>query len=124
MKKLNHKKYFDAVEKEFPTIAEGIKSNREFGDHISMEDFAMYTKIQIENKNYEELERCFQFQEDRIDGMNDGLKNALLVSYCESLMLGHMGKEMKTLKHKLPPKLLKEYEFYENYYDSLGTDKN
>ena len=112
------------MEKDFPEIAEALKYNREFGDHIAMERFASYAIQQIENKNYKELERCFQFQEDRIDGMNDGLKNALLVSYCESLMLGQVSEKMKTLKHKLPPKLLKEYEFYENYYDSLGTDKN
>ena len=123
MEIINHKEYFDAMEKEFPAIAETVKENREFGDHIAMEDFAMFTKIQIENKNYAEMQRCFMFQEDKIDEMNDGLKNALLVSYCESLMLGHMGKEMKKLKHKLPPKLLKEYEFYENYYNGLGSDK-
>ena len=123
MKTINHKEYFDAMEKDFPEIAEAVKENREFGDHIAMERFASYAILQIENKNYEELQRCFQFQEDRIDGMNDGLKNALLVSYCESLMLGQVSAEMKTLKHKLPSKLLKEYEFYENYYNGLGTDK-
>ena len=111
------------MEKIFPEIAEAVKENREFGDHIAMERFADYTIKQIENKNNEEMQRCFMFQEIRNDEMNDGLKNALLVSYCESLMLGQVSTEMKTLKHKLPPKLLKKYEYYENYYNSLGTDK-
>ena len=120
IQKIDNKEYFDDLEKEFSSIASEVNSNRTYGEHIAMEDFAMYTKIQIDNKNYDEMQRCFQFQEIRIDNLNDGLLNALVVSYCESLLLGHVSSEMKILKNKLPPKLKKVYDSYEYHYFNLG----
>ena len=117
---IDHKEYFDDLEKEFPEIASIVNEERHYGDHIAMERFASYTILQIENKNHDEMQRCFQFQEDRIDNLNDGLLNALVVSYCESLLLGQVSSEMKILKNKLPPKLKKEYDLYEFHYYNLG----
>ena len=86
IQKIDHKQYFDNLENEFPEIASVVNEEREYGDHIAMERFASYIILQIENKNYDEMKRCFQFQENRIDNLNDGLMNAIVVSYCESLL--------------------------------------
>ena len=120
IQKIDHNEYFDDLEKEFPEISTEVNEERHYGDHIAMERFASYTIQQIENKNHDEMQRCFQFQEIRISNLNDGLLNALVVSYCESLLLGQVSSEMKIMKNKLPPKLKKVYDSYEYHYFNLG----
>ena len=52
---------------------------------------------QIKNKDWNELKRCFDFQELRIEKASDELRNALTVSYCESLLLGEIAGQMKEI---------------------------
>jgi hypothetical protein len=87
---------------------------------MRMERFADYTIEQVKNNNITELEKCFSFQETKIDLMTSDLRNALVVSYCEALLLGKCADKMKPLINLMPPKLKGIYIDYEKWYNALA----
>ncbi len=116
---MNEKIFFDQLIVEFPKIKTYIESEDPDLVHLKMEIFADYTIEQIQKENISELKKCFAFQENRIDLMNSVLKNALIVSFCESMLLGKCSNKMEEVKMYMPNKLKLEYLEYEKYYNNL-----
>jgi len=117
--KMNADEYFQLVMKEFPETKEGILDWESEMIHMRMESFAEYTIKQIEKNDLDELKRCFEFQESKIDLINSELENALNVSYCEALLIGDAADEMERFIPHMPKKLKAEYFAYQKYYLDL-----
>ncbi len=101
----------------FPKIA--AEFNSEDGDHYKIGRLAAYSIQQIEEKNIEELKKCFGFIETHLETITPELENALNVSYCEALLWYDdykRGIEMKKVK---PEKLLRFYLAYKKYFNSM-----
>ncbi|PQJ21250.1 hypothetical protein [Tenacibaculum sp. SG-28] len=117
--KMKPEEYFDLVMKEFPETKLGILEWESEMIHMRMETFAEYTIKQIENNDIDELKRCFEFQESKIELINSELENALNVSYCEALLLGDAADEMERITQYMSEKLKAEYFAYRKYYLDL-----
>ncbi|MBK9532193.1 MAG: hypothetical protein IPO42_10400 [Chitinophagaceae bacterium] len=102
---------FPKLESEFDT---------EDGLHYKMNRFANYTIEQIEQKNIEELNKCFDFVESRIRLLTPDIENALNVSYCETLLCYDQPKRGIEMKNMMPKQLFRFYLDYKKYYNSLG----
>ncbi len=111
--------FFNDLVIQFPLIKLDILENDSELIHLRMERFADYSNKQIEENGISELKKCFEFQESKIDFMNSDLKNALVVSYCEALLLGEYADKMKELKGLMPMKLSKIYLDYEQWYNDI-----
>lgn len=108
--------YFSELVTCFPGLSNRIDMSD--GPHFNMERFADYTIEQIEKADHAELKRCFDFQEDRIDLLNEGLENAINVSYCETLICYDM--PMPFFKN-MRPKLFKVYMEYKVFWEDLNS---
>jgi len=113
--------YFAELIRDFPDLRDDISSDH--GNHMKMERFAKHTIKQIKKTNFVELKKCFEFQESKINNVTADLKNAMIVSYCESLLLGEVSKQMPQIIKYMGSKLLKMYSDYEVYYNNLATKK-
>ncbi|MGY3795820.1 DUF7674 family protein [Aquimarina sp. 433] len=116
---IDEKEYFNSLIKEFPQIKNKILEWEPDVIHMRMEMFADYTMEQIKANDINELKRCFDFQESKIDFIDSNIENALNVSYCESLLLGDCADEMNRIVEYMPEKLKAEYKEYEKYYIEL-----
>lgn len=114
--------YFGLLLKEFPSLEDKMKDDFYESHHFKMELFAEYTNRQILIKELQELKKCFDFQESQIELMNTDLENALIVSYCESLLLGEASDQMKNIENLMPIKLKKRYLDYKIYYENLSNN--
>jgi hypothetical protein len=112
--------YFENLIIHFPLLKEIILEEDAEMVHFRMERFADYTIEQIKTNNITELRNCFAFQESKIDLMNSDLRNALVVSYCESLLLGECADKIKSLIYLMPNKLKEIYIDYEKWYNDLA----
>lgn len=113
--------YFNDLIIQFPSLKSKILDEDEEMIFMRMEIFADYTNEQIKQGNINELKNCFQFQETKIDFMSSSLKNALVVSYCEALLLGQNADEMEHVTHLMLPKLKSTYLDYKNWYNELAN---
>ncbi|GAA4195829.1 hypothetical protein GCM10022289_00570 [Pedobacter jeongneungensis] len=111
--------FFEDLIKSFPTLKTDIEEEDRYLVHMRMEVFAGYTNKLIEENNIPEITKCFDFLESRIDLMNDTLKNALNVSYCEALLLGKNANIMAPIVQIMPTKLSVVYAEYEQYYENI-----
>jgi hypothetical protein len=112
--------YFEAMSVAFPKLKKALQNEDEKGlNHLKMEHFSRYTNDQIRKRDNKEFMRCLAFQEAMIDVMPPEIENALLVSYCESLLLGQYGLEMKKKVKNMPPKFKAQYEYYADWYYNL-----
>lgn len=111
--------YIELVD-EFPILKEKLDTWDSDSSHFKMEEFADYTEGQILTNNTIELEKCFRFQEERIESADNNLINCMTVSYCESLLLGGLGTRIENATSLMGPRLLKLYRDYEDYYNGLG----
>jgi hypothetical protein len=118
--KMGAEEYFKLLVIEFPLIRKSIEEEDPDMTHFRMERFANYTIEQIEAENLTELARCFDFQEEKIEVINSGLENALIVSYCESMLLGRVSGQMNDIVTRMPAKLKAKYIEYEDHYNKLG----
>ncbi|KYG72903.1 DUF7674 family protein [Roseivirga echinicomitans] len=118
--KMGADRYFELLVNDFPMIRNEIQEEDSDMIHMRMECFADYTIKQIKGDNDRELKRCFDFQESKIDLINSDLENALIVSYCESMLLGEVAKKMDRIVDIMPDKLRRKYLDYEAYYNKLG----
>lgn len=116
--------FFNELIVSFPMLESKIKEEDSDLIHMRMERFSDYTIEQIEKQNIEELIKCFDFQESRIELLSTELLNALTVSYCESLMLGKCSSKMKDIKIFMPPKLKTVYLNYEKRYNEIVDKQN
>lgn len=112
--------YFNDLVVEFPLLKPIIIEEPVDMIHMRMERFADYTIEQIKNDNIAELEKCFSFQETKIDLMTSDLRNALVVSYCETLLLSKYADKMKSLINIMPPKFKDIYIDYENWCNNIA----
>ncbi len=117
--KMGADEYFELLIKDFPMIRKEIEEEDSDMIHMRMERFADYTIEQIKSNNNNELKRCFDFQESKIDLINSDLENALIVSYCESMLLGEVANQMEKIVDLMPTKLKKKYVDYEVHYNNL-----
>jgi len=117
---MTNENYFNDLIIQFPLLRLIIIEEEADIIHMRMERFADYTIEQIKNDNITELEKCFSFQETKIDLMTSNLRNALVVSYCETLLLGECDDKMKSLINIMPPKLKDIYIDYEKWYNDLA----
>ena len=113
--------YFKELTTTFPEIAE--KVDIEDGYHFKMERFADYTIIQIKTNNISELKRCFDFQDAKIP-LCPAIENAMVVSYCESLLLGDVASIIHNFASYMKPKLFKMYNDYRIDYFDLVEKSN
>jgi hypothetical protein len=113
--------YFNELVIEFPSLKPAIVEDDTQMVHFRMEIFADYTMEQIQKNNLIELEKCFAFQETKIDLMTSDLRNALVVSYCEALLLGKCADRMKSLIYLMQPKLKDIFIDYEEWYNDVGN---
>lgn len=111
--------YFNDLVIQFPLLKSKIMEDDAEMVHFRMERFADYTIEQIKKGDITELNKCFSFQETNIDLMPSDLRNALVVSYCEALLLGECADKMKSLINLMPPKLKDIYIDYEKWYNDL-----
>jgi hypothetical protein len=120
---MNADEYFRDLTAEFSNLKD--KLNEWDSDMIffKMEMFAEYSIDQIKSGNKEELNKCLDFQESKIDYVDSLLLNAMTVSYCEALLLGECGQQMDQVVDLMGPKLKKLYMDYETYYNNLGKKK-
>ena len=117
---MTNENYFNDLIIQFPLLRLIIIEEEADMIHMRMERFADYTIEQIKNDNITELEKCFSFQETKIDLMTSDLRNALVVSYCEALLLGEYADKMQSLINLMPPKLKDIYIDYEKWYNDLA----
>lgn len=117
--KLTPKEYYDSLVRTFPDLKEKIEEWDEDSNHMRMEQFGEYTQDQIRKNNIAELKKCFDFQNSRIDKVNDVLLNCMNVSYCEALLLGGPGVEVEKFVPLMGDSLQKLYREYETYYNEL-----
>ena len=118
--KVTSKEYFEKLLKAFPKLE--LEYDEEFGIHYNMERFADYTLIQIDSKNWQELQNCFKFQDDQIAFIDTEIENALNVSYCESIVC-HLSEDVSIVK-LMPPRFCKFYEEYRDHYLDLTRRYN
>ena len=116
---MTNENYFNDLIIHFPLLKPIIMEEDAEMLHFRMERFADYTIEQIKKGNITELKKCFDFQETNIDSMPSDLQNALVVSYCESLLLGECADKMKSIINLMPPKLKGIYIDYEKWYNDL-----
>ena len=112
--------YFNDLIIQFPTLKSIIMEEDSEMVHFCMERFADYTIQQIKKDDITELKKCFSFQETKIDLMPSDLRNALVVSYCEALLLGECADKMKSVINLMQPKLKDIYIDYEKWYNDLA----
>ena len=108
--------YFKELTTTFPKITEKIEG--EEGEHFKMERFADYTIMQIKTNNISELKRCFDYQDEKIP-LCPALENAMIVSYCESLLLGDLASVIHNFTSYMKPRLFKMYNDYRIEYFGL-----
>lgn len=118
---MTNENYFNDLIIQFPLLKPVIIEEDAGMIHIRMERFADYTIEQIKTNNITELKKCFSFQETKIDLMTPDLRNALVVSYCETLLLGECADKMQSLTNLMPPKLKDIYIDYEKWYNDLAS---
>ena len=120
---LSSTEYFKDLVRTFADLC--VKIENEESIHSKMDCFSDYTIEQIKKVDLSEIQKCFDFQEERISDLNPELTNAMIVSYCESLLLGDVGQVMHDFTKYMKPKLLKMYSDYETYYYNLvdGTNR-
>jgi hypothetical protein len=116
--------YFDELIIQFPSLQSVIHENGPEMIHMHMERFADYTIEQIKRNNTTELKKCFDFQESKIDSMSSQLQNALVVSYCESLLFSESANKMQQVMHLMSPKLKEIYTDYENWHNGHAKKGN
>ena len=117
--KMRADKFFELLVQDFPQIKNKIEEEDSDMIHMRMERFADYTIEHIKTNNETELKRCFNFQESKIDLINSDLENALIVSYCESMLLGKVANQMEKVVNLMPVKLKIKYLEYEAHYNKL-----
>jgi hypothetical protein len=117
---MNADEYFKDLILTFPILKDKIEEENSDMIHMRMEVLSDYTIDEIKNKDWNELKRCFDFQELRIEKASDELRNALTVSYCESLLLGEIAGQMKEIVPRMGTKLKTLYREYEDYYNDLA----
>lgn len=120
---MNANEYFSHLIEEFPDLKDELNEWESEMIFFRMERFAEYTIDQIKSGNKEELSKCLDFQESKIDFVDSLLLNAMTVSYCEALLLGECGQQMDKVLDLMGPKLKKVYIDYETYYNNLGKKK-
>jgi hypothetical protein len=120
---MNAEQYFNHLTAEFPDIKDKINDWDSDMIFFKMEVFAEYTIDKIKSENKEELIKCLDFQESKIDFVDSILLNAMVVSYCEALLLGECRQQMDKVVDFMGPKLKKLYKDYETYYNNLGKKK-
>jgi hypothetical protein len=118
-RKVSGEEFFNEVILKFPTLKDKISEDDIQNVHMRMETFASYTIKQIKGKNWDELKRCFDFQESKVELVNSELLNAMTVSYFEALLLGEVGYMMKEIVPLMGSKLKRLYNEYETYYNDL-----
>jgi hypothetical protein len=118
---LTDQEFFNDLKAEFPAISTDL--DFEEGEHYNMDRFASYAVNQIEDKNIDELNKCFNFIENRLSSISHEIENALNVSFCETLLYYDHYKRGLELKKYLPPKLYKVYTDYKKYFESLSKKK-
>lgn len=118
--KMGADRFFELLVQDFPLLRSIIEEEDSNMIHSRMEHFADYTIQQIKSSNNKELKRCFNFQESKIDLINSDLENALIVSYCESMLLGELANQMVQVIGIMPDKLKAKYLDYEAYYKKLS----
>ncbi len=110
--------YFKELVTVFPEIVEKVEG--ETGEHSKMERFADYTIMQIKTNNIPELMRCFDYQETKIP-LCPALENVMVISYCESLLLGDVASIIQNFTGYMKPALFKMYNDYRvDYFDLAG----
>ena len=119
IRNLHSEAFFLEMSIEFSEISSELNEEDDELIHSKMEVFSDYTIKQIKFGNTGELKRCLNFIESKIDHIDLELVNALTVSYCESLMLGEIGSEMKKIVELMGPKLRDQYLDYQEYYYNL-----
>jgi hypothetical protein len=117
---MTNENYFNDLIILFPLLKPMVMEEDPEMLHCHMERFADYTIEQIEKDNVVELKKCFDFQETNIGSMSSDLQNALVVSYCEPLLLGECAHKMESTTNLMPPKLKGIYIDYERWYNELA----
>lgn len=117
---MNTDEYFKDLITIFPILKEKIEEEDSDMIHMRMEVLSDYTIDQVRKKDWNELKKCFDFQELRIEKASAELLNALTVSYCESLLLGEIAGQMKEIVPRMGTKLKTLYREYEGYYNGLA----
>jgi len=120
---MNAEEYLRLLKEEFPYLKEKLIELESEMIFFNMEIFAEYTIDQIMTENMKELNKCFCFQESKIDFVDSLLLNAMTVSYCEALLLGECSQQMDRVVELMGPKLRTLYGEYETYYNDLGRKK-
>ncbi len=113
--------YFKKLTITFPEIREKVEG--EDGERFKMEQFADYTIKQIKTNNISELKRCFDFQDEKIS-LCPALENAMVISYCESLLLGDVAPIIHNFTSYMRPKLFKMYNDYRILYFDMVEKSN
>ncbi len=113
--------YFTELATEFPLIKDEIEIWEEDDIFNRMEEFARYTNVQIAEWKREEIERCFMFQEQRIDKVVQNLLNAFDISYLETIYSENDGKTLMKLEALMAEKLRSFYKNHEkSYIENFG----
>lgn len=120
---MNPEEYFIHLKNALPDLMNRLQECESDMIFLKMETFANYTIEQIKSQNWENLKKCFDFQESKIELVDSLLLNAMNVSFCESLLLGECRFEMNKVKRFMGKKLEKLYDDYETYYNDLGKKK-
>jgi hypothetical protein len=89
---------------QFPQLRERIEAWDGLA-HLEMSEFQRFTQASIEAKLSQTVKQCFHLASRALEEGDKALKNAVYVSFLESLdFFSEAGKEAKSL---LPPELVK-----------------
>ena len=101
-----------------PMLEDEIKSNAGFFT-LQIGVFARSTQSYIDSNDKMNTIFCFKIAAIILRDGDENVKNAIAVSYCESLNLND-GKQMRAwAKEIMPENLLKTYNDVNNYLDKL-----
>jgi len=76
--------FADLVVKEFPQLRDDIQEWQGL-EHLQMMEFMLFTQRACKNRDWATVEKCLRFADKLLRYGDSGIKNAVYVSYLESL---------------------------------------
>lgn len=109
MNKLTFREFYTETINKFPHLIDELREDEGL-PYLQLGTFARYTQSQIDSSDTIELSRCLNHINQFNENGDEGLRNAIGVSYLEHLNFRDGKVKRKWALKYLPPQLKKEYK--------------
>lgn len=118
MQQMNNKKKYSVFIEELTNCFPEIKSevlDKDYSGLISLQIgcFKRYTQKAIDSEKYEIVRKCFHFVDSNLGIVEDGIENALIISYLAKLEIRNKNNVEKILSQKMK-QIINELNNYDN----------